>query len=107
MDGFSGKVQVVMPGQGPCLECGMNETHARIIEERFSCTGNDVSLFLPKIGAEITTTSIVGALLVRETLKLVCGKGSECLTNVAYYDGLRNTLETFEIVRNPDCPNHQ
>ena len=106
MDGLRGKVQVVLPPETPCLECGMNRSHGRIVEQRFSCTGNDVTLFLPKIGAEITTTSIIGALLVREALKLVCGKSSDCLKNVAYYDGLRNALETFEIPRNPDCPNH-
>jgi len=106
MDGVRGKVQVVIPPETPCLECAMNRSHGKIVEQRFSCTGNDVSLFLPKIGAEITTTSIIGALMVREGLKLVCDKRHDCLTHVAYYDGLRNTLETFEIDMNPDCPNH-
>ncbi|MDO9536988.1 MAG: ThiF family adenylyltransferase [Thermoplasmata archaeon] len=106
MDGFRGKVQVVIPPDTPCLECGMNRSHGRIVEQRFSCTGNDISLYLPKIGAEITTTSIIGAMAVREGLKLVCGKSEDCLRNVAYYDGLKNTLEILEISKNPECPNH-
>ena len=106
MDGVRGKVQVVMPPETPCLECGMNRSHGRIVELRFSCTGNDVSLFLPKIGAEITTTSIIGAIQVKEAVKLISGKGANCLKNVAYYDGINNSLEVLEIDKNPDCPNH-
>lgn len=106
MDGFNGKVQVILPGHGPCLECGMNDSHAKIVEQRFSCTGNDISLFLPKIGAEITTTSIVGAIMVREALKLNSGKPDSCIQNVIYYNGLKNTMDELEIDIREDCPNH-
>jgi molybdopterin/thiamine biosynthesis adenylyltransferase len=106
MDGTRGKVQVVVPPATPCLECGMNRSHGRIIEQRFSCTGNDVSLFLPKVGAEITTTSIIGAIQVREALKLVSGKGDECIRNVVYYDGMKNSFDMLEMEINPECPNH-
>lgn len=106
MDGLRGKVQVVIPPETPCLECGMNRSHGRIIEQRFSCTGNDVSVYLPKVGAEITTTSIIGAIQVREALKLVCGKGDECIRNVVYYDGVKNTMDVLEMEKSPDCPNH-
>ncbi len=106
MDGFNGKVQVILPGKGPCLECGMNDSHAKIVEQRFSCTGNDVSVFLPKIGAEITTTSIVGALMIREAMKLVSGKHEWVIGDVAYYSGANNRLDIFEISKNLNCPNH-
>ncbi len=106
MDGFNGKVQVIVPSAGPCLECGMNDTHAKIIEQRFSCTGNDISLFLPKIGAEITTTCIVGAMMVREAMKLASGKQEWVIKNVAYYNGANNSLDILEISNNPECPNH-
>ena len=107
MDGFNGKVQVILPGAGPCLECGMNNTHAKIIEERFSCTGNDISLFLPKIGAEITTTSIVWAMMVREALKLASERPELCIKNVMYYNGQRNSMDELEISIRKDCPNHK
>jgi molybdopterin/thiamine biosynthesis adenylyltransferase len=107
MDGFRGKVQVVLPPETPCLECGMNRTHGRIVEKRFSCTGNDISLFVPKIGADITTTSIIGAIQVREALKITSGKSEDCLRNLAYYDGIKNTLDVLELDKNPECPNHQ
>ncbi|MDD4307530.1 MAG: ThiF family adenylyltransferase [Thermoplasmata archaeon] len=106
MDGFRGKVQVIIPPDTPCLECGMNRSHGRIAEQRFSCTGNSISLYLPKIGAEITTTSIIGALQVREAVKVISGKQGNCIKNAVYYDGMKNSLEVLEIDRNPDCPNH-
>ena len=106
MDGFNGKVQVILPGKGPCLECGMNDSHAKIVEQRFSCTGNDISLFLPKIGAEITTTSIIGAIMVREAVKLISRKNQWIIENVAYYNGMNNSLEIFQIQKNPNCLNH-
>lgn len=106
MDGFNGKVQVIVPNAGPCLECGMNDSHAKIVEQRFSCTGNDISLFLPKIGAEITTTSIVGAMMVREALKLASGKPEFCISNVVYYSGQRNSIDELEIPIRENCPNH-
>ena len=107
MDGFSGKVQVILPGKGPCLECGMNDTHGKIVEQRFSCTGNDMSLYLPKVGAEITTTSLVGAIMVREALKIICGKHEECISNVVYYNGMNNTFHELKIPMRDDCTNHQ
>ena len=107
MDGFNGKVQVIFSGSGPCLECGMNDSHAKIVEQRFSCTGNNISLFLPKIGAEITTTSIVGAMMVRESLKLISGKREFCINNVIYYNGQKNSLNELEISIREDCPNHK
>lgn len=106
MDGFRGKVQVVIPPDTPCLECAMNRSHGRIVEQRFSCTGNDISLFLPKVGAEITTTSIIGAIQVREAVKVACSRTEDCISNVAYYDGLKNSLDILEIEKNPECPNH-
>jgi molybdopterin/thiamine biosynthesis adenylyltransferase len=106
MDGMIGKVQVVLPPETACLECGMNKTHSKILELRFSCTGEDVTFYEPKVATEITTTSLVSAVQVREALKIACGKAETALTNVFYYDGLRNVSETLEISKNPDCPHH-
>lgn len=106
MDGVRGKVQVVLPPETPCLECGMNRSHGRIVEQRFSCTGNDVSVFVPKVGAEITTTSVIAAVQVREAVKICCAQPDKCLRNLAYYDGMKNTFDVMEIEVNPDCAHH-
>lgn len=104
--GFVGKVQVVLPLETACLQCGMNKTHSRIMELRFGCTGEDVSFYEPKIAAEITTTRIVVAVQVREAAKVACGERDAVMSNTFYCDGFRNVAETLEIAKNPDCPNH-
>jgi molybdopterin/thiamine biosynthesis adenylyltransferase len=105
-NGTSGKVQVVRPPLTPCLQCAMNRTHYKVMEKRFSCTGNDITFFEPKMAAEITTTSIVAAVQVRECLKILSGKGEECIKSVWYYDGLANRSEVLEVDMDPDCSVH-
>jgi len=104
--GTTGKVQVVLPPETPCLECGMNRTHMRIVEKRFSCTGEDFTFFDPKLAAEITTTSVIAAILVREALKISSGHPQLALRNMFYYDARRNVSDVLEVDRNPDCPIH-
>jgi molybdopterin/thiamine biosynthesis adenylyltransferase len=106
MEGFIGKVMVVRPPDGACLQCGMNRSHAKIASLRFSCTGKDVVFFEPKLAAEITTTSIVAAVMVREALKAVSGRQELLLNNAFYYDGRRNVSEEIEIPIDESCPIH-
>ncbi len=105
--GFIGKVQVINPGaKGACFECGLNKTHRKILEKRFSCTGIDVTFFQDKFAAEITTTAIVSAVQVREALKYVSGHPEILLDNLFYYDATRNVADVLEISVNPDCSIH-
>lgn len=106
-DGFSGKVQVVLPPRTPCLQCAMNQSHYRVMQKRFSCTGADVVYHERKLAAEITTTSLIAALQVREGLKVLSGRPEDCIRNVHFYNGLAGTAETYELTIDPDCPNHQ
>ncbi|MBC7108076.1 MAG: ThiF family adenylyltransferase [Methanomassiliicoccales archaeon] len=105
-DGTTGKIQVVLPPDTPCLQCATNKTHAKILEKRFSCTGADISIYEPKIPAEITTTSIIAAIQVREGLKIISGKKENCIRHVCYYNGLLNTFDSFEVSLDPMCPVH-
>jgi molybdopterin/thiamine biosynthesis adenylyltransferase len=105
-DGLRGKVQVVLPPESSCLECSMNATHMKILEKRFSCTGADIVYFENKLPAEITTTAVISAIMVRETMKISCGLHDKILNNIFYYDGLRNVAEEWEVDINPDCPHH-
>lgn len=104
--GTVGKVLVVLPPETPCLECGMNRTHMKVLEKRFSCTGRDVTFFDPKLAAEITTTSVIAAVQVREALKLTNRRRESCLRNMFYYDAARNLSEVLEVDQNPNCPHH-
>ncbi len=106
MDGFTGKVMVARPPHGACVQCGMNRSHAKLAGLRFSCTGKETTFFEPKIAAEITTTSVIGAVMVREALKLVSSKNEMMLSNAFFYDGQRNSSEELEIDVDPACPVH-
>ncbi|HSV42335.1 MAG TPA: ThiF family adenylyltransferase [Methanomassiliicoccales archaeon] len=105
-DGFSGKVQAVLPPSTPCLQCAMNRSHYKVLQKRFSCTGADVVYHERKMPAEITTTSVVAAIQVREGLKVVSGSEDKVIRNVVFYNGLENRYETFELDIDPECPNH-
>ena len=103
--GFTGKVQVVIAPDTPCLECTMNKSHMKIMEKRFSCTGRDVTFFQDKLPAEITTTSVIAAVQVREGLKI--SSGQKPLTGeLFYYNGETNVSEVYDIDINPECPHH-
>jgi molybdopterin/thiamine biosynthesis adenylyltransferase len=104
--GFIGKVQVVLAPKTPCLECTMNKTHMKVMEKRFSCTGRDVSFFQDKLPAEITTTSVIAAVQVREGLK-ISSKAKPLFGKLFYYNGEKNISETYDIDINPSCPHHE
>jgi len=103
--GQVGKVQVVLPPHTSCLECGMNATHSKILQLRFSCTGSDIKFFEPKIAADVNTTSIIAGIQAQEALKLTHGMDNY-IKNIFYYDGTRNFADVFELPINPNCPNH-
>lgn len=103
-DGFRGKVQVVLE-DGPCLECAINNSHLKVLDTRFSCTGNG-TIFLPKTASEITTTSVIAAVQVREAMKILSGKNGLCIKNIMYYDGISGIMENLEISEDSKCPNH-
>lgn len=105
-DGFAGRVQAIVPPSTPCLQCGLNRSHYRVLEKRHSCTGSEVTYYQPGMAAEITTTSIIAALQVREALKLVCGRGDAVIRHVVHYDGLRNSWDELEMTVEPSCPLH-
>jgi molybdopterin/thiamine biosynthesis adenylyltransferase len=104
--GLMGKVHMVLPPDTSCIECTLNATHYRVIEQRYSCTGSETTFVEPKLAAEITTTSVVAAIQAREAIKVVNDRRDLTITNLFYYDGNRNVSDVLEVAINPDCPNH-
>jgi molybdopterin/thiamine biosynthesis adenylyltransferase len=104
-DGMIGKVQTVLPG-GPCLQCSMNRSHYNVMETRFSCTGSESVFYIPKMAAEITTTSVVAAMQTREAIKIASGHSNSCIRNIAYYDGMSGETAVMEIKKDEKCDNH-
>ncbi|MDR2865815.1 MAG: ThiF family adenylyltransferase [Methanomassiliicoccaceae archaeon] len=105
-DGMYGKVQVVLP-DGPCLQCSMNRSHYGIAETRFSCTGNGSVFYVPKMAAEITTTSAIAAMQIREAVKIASGREDICIRNAAFYDGMSGETIVLEIKKDDRCANHE
>ena len=105
--GLMGKVQMVIPPTTSCVECTLNASHYKVIEQRYSCTGGDMTYVEPKLASEVTTTAVVAAVQAREVMKLVNGREDLALANLFYYDGNRNISDVLEVAINPDCPNHQ
>lgn len=105
--GLVGKVQVVVPPDTSCLECGMNITHHRVKDVRYSCTGQDITVFEPKMASDVNTTSIISAVQVQETLKCINGRDERLIQNMFYYDANRNVADIMEVPMDPDCPHHQ
>jgi len=103
-DGFRGKVQVVTPPESPCLQCAMNRSHFKVLERRFSCTGRDTVFYQPKMAAEITTTSVIAAVQVREAVKIL--SGAEPIRHLMHYDGFSGSSHILELERDPGCSNH-
>jgi molybdopterin/thiamine biosynthesis adenylyltransferase len=103
---MAGRVQVVIPPSTPCLQCGMNRTHFKVMDRRYSCTGNEASFYEPKLPAEITTTSVVAAIQVREAVKIMSGREMDCIKHVLHYNGLTNASENLELSIDPRCPMH-
>jgi molybdopterin/thiamine biosynthesis adenylyltransferase len=105
-EGFSGRVQVIISPDTPCLECNINRTHMKELEKRNSCTGSELNFYQESHPQEITTTSIIAALMVREGLKII-SKNENVLTNrILYYNGVNNITEEIEMEINPDCQHH-
>ena len=104
--GLMGKVHVVVPPDTSCVECTLNSSHYRIIEQRYSCTGVDTTFVEPKLASEVTTTAVVAAVESREAMKMVNGRRDLVLRNLFYYDGNRNVSDVLEVAINPECPNH-
>ena len=87
------------------MECTMNRSHMGVLDIRFSCTGKGV-IFRPKAASEITTTSVIAAIQVREAMKVISGIADTCIHGIMYYDGISCSMEIFEISIDSDCPNH-
>jgi molybdopterin/thiamine biosynthesis adenylyltransferase len=104
--GFSGKVQVILAPETPCIECSMNESHMRALDRRYSCTGSEISYHEAPQPSEITTTSVVAAIQVREGVKIASGYENILLNRIFYYNGEKNQLEEIEIEINPNCQHH-
>jgi len=83
---MQGQATVVLPGEGPCLEC------------LFS--GMEAEQGTPVLGAAVGT---IGCLNATEVLKLLTGIGEPMVGKLLIYDGLRGNMQQMKVERDPEC----
>jgi len=106
IEGLSGVVRAFSPADGACYECTMNETDRKLVAERRSCAllGRDIARqgYVPNTAV---TASLIGALQVQETLKILHGQ-SALIGEGLHLDGLSNSISRVRYPRRPECPGH-
>ncbi len=85
--GFMGQVTFLHPPETPCLRCIVPEPPA---EATF-----------PVLGA---TAGVTGCLQALEAIKFLAGMGTNLKGTLLYWDGEEMAFNTFQVKRNPTCP---
>jgi adenylyltransferase/sulfurtransferase len=85
--GLVGQVTFLQPPETPCLRCIVPEPPPRAI--------------FPVLGA---TAGVTGCLQALEALKFLAGVGSNLKGTLLYWDGEEMAFNTFQVKRNPSCP---
>ena len=93
---FEGQVSVFWPRRpgnpGPCYRCLYPEPPPPELAP--SCAEAGVLGVVP---------GIIGLLQAAETLKLLLGAGELLVGRMLHYDGLRGSIDEFEVTRDPRC----
>ncbi len=101
-DGMLARVQVYVPGNGPCLECGWDHRDYAAIEQAYPC--DPEAARGPATNAPSSLGSLAAALQAIECQKLLNGQtdrllvGRQVLLDASYH---KHYLTRFR--RNPNC----
>jgi len=90
MNGFTGQVQAYLPNQTPCLACGA------IPKDKKQSNVCDAD---PAI---ITTSFVIGGLMVQEAVKIILFP-DHVLQGMLIYNGLRNIMSVIKTKRKAAC----
>jgi len=103
---LDGVARVFDPGTGPCYECTMNATDWQILESRRSCallTRDE--MIQGRVPTTPTTASIIAAVQVQETIKILHGMQGMSGSGLIY-SGLGGEPYMTAYKRKPDCYGH-
>ena len=117
MSGYVGHAQVVIPGLTACIHCDIGELELKSMYDRLSCSGSPLVFSGPKIPALPTVTSVLGAVMAQEVVKLLLGwklyatekvwpsdTGTPLAGKRFYFNTRLNIYGVYEVERNPNCP---
>ncbi|MEM3011973.1 MAG: HesA/MoeB/ThiF family protein [Candidatus Hadarchaeales archaeon] len=88
VEGLTGQLLTVLPGEGPCLRCLIPEPPPP-------------KPVFPVLGA---TAGVMGCLQAMEVIKLLTGVGKPLVGRLLLFEGKGMTFEEVEVRRNPGCP---
>jgi len=88
VNGFTGMVTTLIPGQTPCMEC-LFPQEARQTESPIGIVGP-----IPGVIASIQSL---------EAIKLILGMNGLLKNKLIYFDGMDMTFRKIEMEKNPDC----
>ncbi|MCS7118378.1 MAG: ThiF family adenylyltransferase [Thaumarchaeota archaeon] len=116
MEGTYGMVQVVLPPDSPCVECGMTDRDLENMWERVSCSGDVVVEEGPKLPYIPMTGALIGAVQVMEAVKIALGLesyrssgrwndsvGAPMVGKSLLIDLKTNLCYTYELHKRADC----
>jgi len=86
VEGFSGQLTVILPGQTPCLSCFLPK--------------KSIKKPIPVAGV---TPGIMGTLQALEAIKLVTGLGTITANQLLLFDGLSMRFSKISLEKNPHC----
>jgi molybdopterin-synthase adenylyltransferase len=85
--GFVGQVTFLHPPETPCLRCIVPQPPAKAT--------------FPVLGA---TAGVTGCIQALEAVKFLVGIGTNLKGTLLYWDGEEMAFNTFQVKRNPSCP---
>lgn len=100
VQGFTGQVMTVLPGQGPCLQCLLPLAAANS-----AASGAEpvTAACLLEPGVIGVLPGVIGVLQATEALKYLLGIGDIISGRVLSYNALEARFITVRVERNPNC----
>lgn len=106
IDELACHIAVYQPGASACYECNITTAQLENALRRYSCDA--VRRTFVAEGRTPTVqvaAALVGALQTQEALKLLCGHSVSSGAKL-FFQGTVNSLDSFVLRPNPDCPLH-
>ncbi|MFH1056297.1 MAG: ThiF family adenylyltransferase [Candidatus Micrarchaeota archaeon] len=106
INAFNGRVQTIR-APFACLECGFSKADYKILWKKYSCVGETLDFFDPKMPSIATAASITASLQVNEFLKIIHGVGETLEGKFLFYDGLKNEFKILSLEKKKGCTVHE